>query len=60
MSTAKKILEDLSFNEENEVNFELNQRIFIQIDLENPFKILKIGHNVSLLLGFERKEIEGQ
>jgi hypothetical protein len=61
IKSAKKILEKISFNEENMVNFEINERIFIQIGLEaeDRFRTLKVGSNVSLLLGYERKEIEG-
>jgi hypothetical protein len=61
IKSAKKILEKISFNEENMVNFDINERIFIQIGLEaeDRFRTLKIGSNVSLLLGYERKEIEG-
>lgn len=51
---AKNILEELSLNEENIINLEIKDRVFIQIGLEEDdrFKILRIGSNMSLLLGY--------
>jgi hypothetical protein len=42
------------------VNLQLDEKVFAQISLENDIIFEKVGHNISLLLGYEKKEVEGQ
>jgi len=58
---ARKILYEVSFNEDFEIYLGINNKVFIEFDLEDkPLNILKISHNCSTLLGYERQELEGQ
>jgi hypothetical protein len=58
---ANSILEALAFNEDFEINLQLDEKVFVEFSLEGePLTFEKVGHNISLLLGFEKKELEGQ
>lgn len=54
---AKKILNDLAFNEEFEVNLDVTNKLFLRLDLTSQplLRVAQVGCNVTNLLGFSRK-----